>query len=157
MVTYLIGKMVASSVSSRPLGTITKLSANINICKYRGLHEGHHFISMAMEVHDTLGHDMDCFIKECACIFHNRRSRGHLPLFFFAFSFLNNVLVLFLVNIKSLILYFDLNLNWTCHKTILKKSTHSYLLVFSFKIKIQQWKYDNKHQNNNYGYESKVF
>jgi hypothetical protein len=37
---------------------------------------------MAMEVHDTLGHDMDRFIKECACFFHNRRSKGHLFLLF---------------------------------------------------------------------------
>jgi hypothetical protein len=24
--------------------------------------------------------DMDCFIRECACLFHDRRSRGHLSL-----------------------------------------------------------------------------
>jgi hypothetical protein len=28
---------------------------------------------MAMEVHNALRHDMDCFIKECAFIFHNRQ------------------------------------------------------------------------------------
>jgi len=39
-----------------------KLNAIANIRKYRGLHERHQFIPMAMEVHDTLGHDMDCFI-----------------------------------------------------------------------------------------------
>jgi hypothetical protein len=37
---------------------------------------------MAMEVHSTLGHDMDRFIKECACIFHDRQSKGHLSLSF---------------------------------------------------------------------------
>jgi hypothetical protein len=37
---------------------------------------------MAMEVHDTLGHDIDHFIKECAHLFHNRLSRGHLSLSF---------------------------------------------------------------------------
>jgi hypothetical protein len=35
-------------------------------------HKGHHFISMAMEVHSACRHDMDHFIKECAHIFHNK-------------------------------------------------------------------------------------
>jgi hypothetical protein len=35
-------------------------NAIVKICKYKGLHERHHFISMAMGVHVTLGHDMDC-------------------------------------------------------------------------------------------------
>ncbi len=39
-----------------------KFSAIIKIYKYRGLHEGHHFIMMAMEVHDAPRHDMDNFI-----------------------------------------------------------------------------------------------
>jgi len=34
--------------------------------------EGHHFIPMAMEVHDTFRHDMDRFIKECAHLSHTR-------------------------------------------------------------------------------------
>jgi len=37
---------------------------------------------MAMEVHDTPKHDMDCFIRECARLFHNKRSKAHLSLFF---------------------------------------------------------------------------
>ncbi len=53
-----------------------------NIHKYRGFHEGHQFILMAMEVHNALGHDMDRFIKECVHLFHNRQSKGHLSLFF---------------------------------------------------------------------------
>jgi hypothetical protein len=40
--------------------------------KYKGLHEKHHFIPMAMEVHNTPGRDMDRFIKERVHIFHNR-------------------------------------------------------------------------------------
>ncbi len=52
------------------------------ICKYIGLHEGHHFIPMAMEVHDTLGHDMYHLIKVCVRLFHNRQSKGHLSLSF---------------------------------------------------------------------------
>jgi hypothetical protein len=80
-------KMMASSVISQWLSVATKLSAIVNICKYRRFHEGHHFILMAMEVHDVPKHDMDCFIKECACFFHNRRSRGHLFLSFLHSSF----------------------------------------------------------------------
>jgi len=49
-----------------------ELSAIIKIHKYKGLHEGHHFILMAMEMHNTHGWDMDHFIKECACFFHDR-------------------------------------------------------------------------------------
>jgi hypothetical protein len=59
-----------------------KLSTLLKIHKYRRLHEGHHFIPMAIEVHDTLGHDMDRFIKECAHLFHDKRLGGHLCLSF---------------------------------------------------------------------------
>jgi hypothetical protein len=58
-----------------------KFSAIAKIRKYRGLHEGHHFILMVMEVHDIPGHDMDYFIRECAHLFHDR-SRNHLSLSF---------------------------------------------------------------------------
>jgi hypothetical protein len=64
--------MVNSSVISQLIGVITKLSAIAKIRKYRGFHEGHHFIQMAMEVHGALERDMDHFIKECAHLFHNR-------------------------------------------------------------------------------------
>jgi len=40
----------ASSVISQPTCAIAKFSAIINIYKYRRLHEGHHFIPMALEV-----------------------------------------------------------------------------------------------------------
>jgi hypothetical protein len=49
-----------------------KLSAIARIHKYRGFHEGHHFIPMALEVHGAPGRDMDRFIKECAHLFHDR-------------------------------------------------------------------------------------
>jgi hypothetical protein len=26
--------------------------------------------------------DMDCFVRECVCLFHNKQSKGHLSLFF---------------------------------------------------------------------------
>jgi hypothetical protein len=65
-------KTVASSVISQPIGVAMELNTIVRICIYRELHEGHHFIPMVMEVHGTLGHDMDRFIKECACFFHDR-------------------------------------------------------------------------------------
>jgi hypothetical protein len=49
-----------------------------------------------------------------------------------------------MVNIKSLILYYDLNLDWNAMKLILTKISRSYLLRSSSKIKIQQWNYDLK-------------
>jgi hypothetical protein len=74
--------MVALSVIIRLAGATVKFSTISKIHKYRRLQKGHHFILMAMEVHDTTGCDMNHFIKECARLFHNRQSRGHLSLFF---------------------------------------------------------------------------
>jgi len=62
---------------------IVKLNAIVKIRKYTRLPERHHFIPMAMEVHDTFKHDMNNFIKECAYLFHNRLLRGHLSLSFY--------------------------------------------------------------------------
>ncbi len=81
------------SVITQPTSVVAKLSTIAKIRKYRGIHEEPHFISMAMEVHGAFGHDMDCFIKECACLFHDRQSRGHLSLFLHL-VFLGSVLVL---------------------------------------------------------------
>jgi hypothetical protein len=69
---------VISSVISQPTSVVAELSTIAKIRKYRKLHKGHHFIPMAMEVHDALGRDMDCFIS--AHIFHDRQSKGHLSL-----------------------------------------------------------------------------
>jgi hypothetical protein len=63
---------MASSVINQLIGAIAKLNAIAKIYKYRGLHERHHFIPMAMEVHGTPRRDMDRFIKECARLFHKR-------------------------------------------------------------------------------------
>jgi hypothetical protein len=41
---------MASNVINQLTNEIAKLSANTKIHKYKGLHEGHHFISVAMEV-----------------------------------------------------------------------------------------------------------
>jgi hypothetical protein len=44
--------------------------------------EGHHFILMAMEVHNTPGRDIDRFIRKGAQFFHDKESRSHLSLSF---------------------------------------------------------------------------
>ncbi len=86
-------EMVASSVISRIVGATGKLNVIAKIRKYRGFHRGHHFIPMAMEVHDVFRREMDRSIKECAYHVHDRQSRDHLSLFF-AFNFSDNVLIL---------------------------------------------------------------
>jgi hypothetical protein len=72
VVTDPMWETMASNVISQPTDVIVDLSAIVKIRKYRGLHEGHHFIIMAMEVHGTPWHNMDHFIKECARLFHSR-------------------------------------------------------------------------------------
>jgi len=75
-------KIVTMSVISQPTDAIAKLNTIVKIRKYRGLHEGHHFILMVMEVHDAPRRDMDCFIEECVHLFHDRQLRGYVSLFF---------------------------------------------------------------------------
>jgi hypothetical protein len=72
MVTNLTWDTIISNVISQPIGVIAKFNAIIKIHKYGKLQKGHHFIPMTMEMHDTLGCDMDCFIRQCAHLFHNR-------------------------------------------------------------------------------------
>jgi hypothetical protein len=86
---------LALSVISQLTNVIVKLSTIVKICKYRMFHEGHHFISMAMDVHDTPEHDMDHFIKECARLFHDRQSGGHLSLSFCIQFFKHHVSITF--------------------------------------------------------------
>ncbi len=82
MVTNLTRETVVLNVINQLTCGIMEFSAIIKIHEYKGLHEGHHFISMAMEVHGALGCDMDCFIKECAHFFHDKQLGGHSSLFF---------------------------------------------------------------------------
>ncbi len=72
--TDLTRETMTLSVISRLASAIAKLNTIAKICKYRRLHERHHFIIMAMEVHGTSKHDMNHFIKECARLFHDK---GH--------------------------------------------------------------------------------
>jgi hypothetical protein len=91
----LMWEMVASNVISRPIGVVSKLNTIAKIPNYRRFHEGHHFIPMAMEVHDAPEQDMDHFISECACLFHDRFSRNHLSLSFYIQFFKKHVNIVF--------------------------------------------------------------
>jgi hypothetical protein len=71
-----------TSVISQPIGAIVKLNTIRKIHKYRGFHERHHFILMALEMHEVPERDMDHFIKECVDLFHNKQSKIHLSLSF---------------------------------------------------------------------------
>ncbi len=93
-VTDLTWETMASNVISRPTNVIIELSAIVKIHKYKGLHKGHHFILMVMEVHDTPECDMYCFIKEYACFSTIDNHKVIYPCLF-AFNFSSNVLVLF--------------------------------------------------------------
>ncbi len=63
VVTNLTWETMASSVIIQPTSVVAKLSAIFKIHKYRKFHEGHHFIPMAMKVHNTPEHDMDPIIR----------------------------------------------------------------------------------------------
>jgi len=73
---------MAINVINEPTCATTKLNAIDKIHKYKRLHERHHFILMAMEVHGTKERGMDRFIKKCFRLFHDRQLKGHLSLYF---------------------------------------------------------------------------
>jgi hypothetical protein len=72
LITNLTWETTTLNVINQPTNVATKLRALVNIRNYRGLHEGHHFIQMVMEVHNALRQNMDRFIKKCAYLFHDR-------------------------------------------------------------------------------------
>ncbi len=75
-------EMVAMNVINWPTNVVMKFSTIIKFHKYKRLHEGHHFIPMAMEVHGAFECDMDRFIRECVRLFHDKQSQAHLSLSF---------------------------------------------------------------------------
>jgi len=81
--------MVALNVISQ----LAKFDVIVKIHKYKRLHEGHHFIPMAMEVHDTFERDMDHLIRQRACFSMIDHQKIIYPCLF-AFNFLSNMLVL---------------------------------------------------------------
>jgi hypothetical protein len=80
---------------SKLAGASVKFNAIAKIHKYKGLHEGHHFILMAMEVHGALGRDMDCSLGSVPIFFAIDTCKVIYPCLF-AFNFSSNVLILFL-------------------------------------------------------------
>jgi hypothetical protein len=79
----LMQETMVLNVISRLANAIVKLNVIAKIHKYRGHHEGYHFIPMAMEVHGEPRCDINHFIRECARLIHNRWSKGHLSLSFY--------------------------------------------------------------------------
>jgi hypothetical protein len=53
VVTNATWETMAMSVISQPTNVVTELNTIAEIRKYKRLHEGHHFIPMAMEVHNA--------------------------------------------------------------------------------------------------------
>jgi hypothetical protein len=90
-----IKTIMAMSVISRLVSVAIELNIIVKIDKYRKFHEANHFITMAMELHNTPEHDMDYFIKKCARLFHDKQSRGHLSLSFCIQFFKQHVNIVF--------------------------------------------------------------
>jgi hypothetical protein len=86
--------MVATSVNNWPTNAFLERRAIAKIHKHKGLHEGHHFILMAMEVHSAHGCDMHHFIRELFILLMIDDQKVIYPSFF-AFSFSSNVLIFF--------------------------------------------------------------
>jgi hypothetical protein len=82
MVTNPPWKTIVTSVINQPTSANAKIKTTVKISKYKRLFEGHHFIPMATEVHSAPRHDMGRFIRECAHLFHDKQSKGHLSLSF---------------------------------------------------------------------------
>ncbi len=95
MVINLMRKIVASNVINQPTNAVVNLNIITKIHKYRGFHDEHHFIMMAVEVHGALGWDMDHFIREYAHLFQDRCLGNHLSLSFCIHFFRQHVSVVF--------------------------------------------------------------
>jgi hypothetical protein len=85
--------MMASNVISQPLGVITHFSVIAKIHKYRGLYEGHHFVSMVMEMHSAPGCDEIISLGN-VCLFMINNQEVIYPCLF-TFNFSSIVLILF--------------------------------------------------------------
>ncbi len=93
MVIDLTWEMVVLSVISRPASAIVKLGTIAKICKYKKLHERHHFILMAMEVHGALWHDWIVSSRNVFAFSMINNQKFIYPCFF-AFNFSSNMLVM---------------------------------------------------------------
>jgi hypothetical protein len=96
-------KTVTLSVITWLVGAILKLNAIVKFRKYKGLHEGHRFILMAMEVYIAPWRDMDHLIRECAHLFHDKWSENDLSLYFCILFFKQHVSIAFHCALASII------------------------------------------------------
>jgi hypothetical protein len=94
--------MMATSVISQPTSAIVEFNTIAKIRKYKEIHEGHHFILIAMEVHNAPKCDMDCFIRDML-VFSTIDDQEVVYPCIFAFNFSSNVLVL-LINMLQFLL-----------------------------------------------------
>jgi hypothetical protein len=96
VVTNTTWEIVVSNVISRPTSAIVEHSVIVKIHEYRGVHERHHFILMAMEVHDTSGVILIISLRSVPIFFTIDNQKDIYPRLF-AFNFSSNVLVLFFI------------------------------------------------------------
>jgi hypothetical protein len=89
----LMWEMVFLNVINQPTVTIAEPIAIAKIRKYGMLHEGHHFISMAMVVHGTSG-VIWIISSRNVFVFFMINNKKIIDPCFFAFNFSNNMLVL---------------------------------------------------------------
>ncbi len=86
-------EIVALSVINWLMDVAIELNAIAKIHKYKGFHEEHHFIQMAMEVHSALKHDMD-HLSGNVFVFSMIDNWEVIYPCLFGFIFLGNMLVL---------------------------------------------------------------
>jgi hypothetical protein len=86
-------EIMVTNVISRLTSDVVELNTIVKINQYREFHEGHHFIPLAMEVHSTPDHDMDC-LSRSVFVFSTINTHEIIYLCFFASDFLNNMLIL---------------------------------------------------------------
>ncbi len=74
------------NVISQQVGATLEFNTIAKVCKYKRLHERHHFILMVMEVHGKPRCDMECFIRE-RLFFSMINDREVICFCLFAFEF----------------------------------------------------------------------
>ncbi len=79
---------------------------------------------MVMEVHSAFGRDMNHFIKECARLFHNRQSEGHLSWSFCIQFFKQHVNIAFQHALASTIEKKIVLANDACYRPLIIIKSH---------------------------------
>ncbi len=92
VITNMTREIVASSVISQLAGAAENLTSLLKSTNIKGLHEGHHFILMTTEVHLGL---IWIVSSRSVPVFSMINDQEVIYFCFFAFKFLDNMLVLF--------------------------------------------------------------